>query len=119
MAKKKTKAEELLEKISKTLEDISKGFDATKNGERRLQIDIAKLQADIQIWLTLCVGFVAICGALLIGAWQLYITPVSSDMVLLKIVGYITLGFVLIGAGGLAIFSAKKMDSYRNALNKL
>lgn len=85
MAEKKTKTEELLEKISENLEGINKGIETNK--ERKLQIDIAKLQADVQIWLAMCVGFVAICGGLLIGGYQLVMTPVSSDMVLPKNLG--------------------------------
>jgi len=42
VAEKKTKTEELLEKISENLEDINKGIETNK--ERKLQINIAKLQ---------------------------------------------------------------------------
>lgn len=40
MAGKKTKTEELLEKISEKLKDIKKGIETNK--ERKLQIDIAR-----------------------------------------------------------------------------
>ena len=117
MVEKKTKTQELLEKISENLEDIKKGIETNK--ERKLQIDIAKLQADVQIWLAMCLGCVAICSGLLIGGYQLYITPVSSDMVLLKNLAYIALILMLIAFGGIAIYSVNKMQSYRDAMDKL
>lgn len=117
MAGKKTKTEELLEKISEKLKDIKKGIETNK--ERKLQIDIAKLQADVQIWLALCLGCVAICGGLLVGAYQLVMTPVSSDMVLLKNLGYSALTLILIAVSGIAVYSVNKMQSYRDAIDKL
>jgi uncharacterized protein YoxC len=117
MAEKKTKTEELLEKISKNLEDINKGIETDK--ERQLLIDIAKLQADVQIWLAMCLGCVASCGGLLIGDYQLYITPVSSDMVFLKNAAFITLLVILLAFGGIAVFCANRMESYRQDMDNL
>lgn len=87
--------------------------------EKKLQIKLAQLQTDVQIWLALCLGCVAICGGLLIGGYQLVMTPVSSDMVLLKNLGYSALLLILIADGGMAVYSVNKMQSYRDAIDKL
>jgi len=54
-----------------------------KHGEDlELQIKLAQLQADVQIYLTMCFGFIAVLVAFIIGFMQtFYILPSDQDFV--------------------------------------
>jgi len=70
------------------------------NEDRELQIKLAELQADIQIYLTLCFGFMALFAALMIGYLQIHFSlppehTFTRNIVFVSIVvcGIILLGF--------------------------
>jgi hypothetical protein len=87
--------------------------------EKKLQIKLAKLQADVQMWLALSLAFLATCGGLLIGGYQIRITSVTSDLEGFKNSAYIVSIVLIIAFGFLAGFSILRMKKYRDDMDKL
>jgi uncharacterized membrane protein len=86
--------------------------------ERKLQIELAKLQTDVQIWLTMCFGSIALFGALILGAWQEYYST-SADQAMLKNSFLSTIGIGIVGLVFITYVCAKRMQSKRDAMDKL
>lgn len=86
--------------------------------ERKLQIELAKLQTDVQIWLTMCFGSIALFGALILGAWQEYFST-SADQAILKHSFLSTMVIGLVGLVSVTYVCAKKMQAKRDAMGKL
>lgn len=114
----------LLKEISAKLDAISEGIrkinsDDNKRRDRDFQIKLAKLQTDVQIWLALGLGMVAACGGILVGGYQLYITSVSPDMLLVKYALYATLSVLLFAFAYLAKYCSRRMTQFRDEMDKL
>jgi uncharacterized membrane protein len=80
--------------------------------ERKLQIDLAKIQADIQVWLGWLLGCFAVAGAFLIAAVQLIISKSPIFYIYLSYGG--TFAFTVLG-----IVYADKLDKARKKMDKL
>ncbi len=87
--------------------------------ERELQIKLAKLQADVQIWLATSLALIAVCGGLLIAGYQIDITSVTPNLNGLKTIEFIITGLALVAFGVLAAISVNKTDKYRKEMDKL
>jgi multisubunit Na+/H+ antiporter MnhC subunit len=84
--------------------------------ERKFQKEMAKLQADIQIWLTAAFGFIALMGVFAVATWQLYFSTPSDPLLRNPLVYVLVL--VAVSCGVFAVISAKMMQSARDAIDK-
>ena len=86
--------------------------------DRELQIRLAELQADVQIYLTACFGFLAVFLAIIIGFEQIYFT-LSPEEILSKI--YLAISIPLVGFACFvaAIFFARKAFYARKQMEEL
>jgi len=89
-----------------------------RDEDRELQIKLAELQADIQIYLTACFGFLAGFLAILIGFEQIYFT-LSPEEILSKIYLAISIPLVGIVCFVTAIFFARKAFRARKQMEEL
>jgi len=86
--------------------------------EKKLQIKLAQLQADLQIWLTICFGFIAVFFSMVIASWQEFLSTPESQA-LLKISLFVTM---LLGFAGMIIvtrISVKQMKAKKAEMDKL
>ncbi len=83
--------------------------------ERELQIKLAKLQTDVQIWLAISLTFLGAIGGFLIGGYQLYITSVPSNLLVFKNSAYGVLGGLIVFFGILARYGIGKMEKYTDS----
>jgi hypothetical protein len=80
--------------------------------EKRLQIKLAQLQADIQIWLSYCFGSLAAMASLAIASWTLYSTTSQKSFLATLVISYIGM-VVLVG------ISASRMKVKRREMDTL
>jgi hypothetical protein len=85
--------------------------------ERKFQKEMAKLQADIQIWLTAAFGFIALMGVFAVATWQLYSSTPSDSSQRYPLVYILLLMAVICRV--IAGISAKMMRSSRDAMDKI
>lgn len=85
--------------------------------ERKFQKEMAKLQADIQIWLTAAFGFIALMGVFAVAAFQLFFSTSLDPLLRDPLVCVFVL--VAIVCGVLATISGYKMESSRDAIDKI
>lgn len=85
--------------------------------EKKLQIELAKLQADIQISLTVLIGFFAALLSLIVYSSQMYNTLLDSNP--LKSIYGSSTGIAIIALFVLIILYAPKLKAKRNAMDKL
>ncbi len=78
------------------------------NRERKLQIDIAKLQTDVQNYLAITLAFIALTGVFIVAEAQ---NPLSYQ-------GFIFAGIAIL-FGVYAWKSVKKAQSFRNQMDDL
>jgi len=90
-----------------------------RNEDRELQIKLAELQADIQIYLTICFAFLAGFLAIMIGFEQIYFSLPPEEIIsktyigiLIPIVGSVCFVSVLFFARK-AFHARKQMDELR------
>jgi hypothetical protein len=115
------KFNEIIDELGKNRQAIAELQKVIVNLDKqndRLQIDIAKLQADIQIWLTLTVTFLAAAGASVIAEWQV-LSSLSSPPSLMQGLSVAVFGFLIIFFAIEGVISAKKADSYMKQLENL
>ncbi len=86
--------------------------------EKELQIKLAKLQADIQIWLTASFAFLALLAGSVIAAWQFYFSP-PTDPAILKSFLFDTFVVIAVAFAVLAVISVLKMESCRDQMDNL
>lgn len=85
--------------------------------EKKLQITLAKLQTDVQIYLTICFGFLAILASGIIGFEQLYFTTNVNGVVKSDFLGSIII--FVIGMIFITYVSVKQMQAKRDEMEKL
>jgi len=93
----------------------------TLHGEdQELQIRLAQLQTDVQIYLTLCFGFAAIVAAFIIGFMQIFYTlPPEQDFVRQEIFWIIIiLSAILIGLSSHYVGKARAAREKMKGLRK-
>lgn len=86
--------------------------------ERELQVSLAELQADVQIYLTAAFGFLAVFAALVLTDEQIFYS-LQSDQTLEKVAFFWT---ILIGGIGCVLtfaYYAKRAKTARNKMGKL
>lgn len=86
--------------------------------DRELQIRLAELQADIQIYLTLSFGLLAMLIAVMVGLQQIYFILPSERVLSKNFISFFIplIGFVCFFA---VIFLIKKMFDTREQMKKL
>lgn len=107
----------ITETIKKTSEEREKTEKASREEEKKLQIDIANIQADIQMWLGLTFGFVALIGGFLIGGYQIEVTSTTNEAVRSTL--STTLFFLAIPFGFMLAYSVRVTVKFREELRKL
>jgi len=88
------------------------------NEDRELQIKLAELQADVQINLTVCFGFLAVFITTIIGFQQIYFS-LPPEATLLK--DYLSVSIVVIAFTllGVSFYFINKAQDARKQMNKL
>jgi hypothetical protein len=89
------------------------------NGDREFQVKLAVLQADVQIYLSIGLGLLALAGAFLIGVYQAAIAVVPPDLSFLKELAKYGLFVLVIIFAVYAYKSFKKADHSRKEMDKL
>lgn len=84
--------------------------------EKELQVKLAKLQTDVQMWLAFSLAIAAVCIGLLIASIQIGLTSVASNLEVAKTVGeYITvIAFFFFAI--LVFLSFRKMAKFRDEM---
>ncbi len=86
--------------------------------ERKIQITLAQLRTDVQIWLTICFGGIAIFVSMVLAAWQEYFsTPTTETLLKNSFLVSIATGFA--GMIIITMISVKKMKAKRAEMDKL
>jgi hypothetical protein len=86
--------------------------------EKKLQIKLAQLQADLQIWLTMCFGGIAVFISMVIASWQEFLSTPESQA-LLKISLFVTMLIGFVGMIIITSISTRQMKIKRSEMNKL
>jgi hypothetical protein len=109
-----------------SLKDLQKEMDnvlgepkTEKNGDKEFQVKLAVLQADVQIYLSIGLGLLALTGAFLIGVYQVAIAVVTPDLSFLKELAKYGLFALVIIFAVYAYKSFKKADYSRKEMDKL
>jgi glucan phosphoethanolaminetransferase (alkaline phosphatase superfamily) len=85
-----------------------------------LQIRLAELQADIQIYLTAVFGFLAGFLALIIGYMQIFFTlPWEESFMATRIVFAVVIIILIVGCGVSIIHFVRKVVAFRNEIEEL
>ena len=107
-----------LKDLQKEMDNVLGESKTEENENREFQVKLAKLQADVQIYLSIGLGLLALTGAFLIGVYQVAIAVVTPDLSFLKEFAKYGLFTLVIIFAVYAYKSFKKADYSRKEMDK-